>query len=76
MAREPSWRGTLIDAQREPAERTTTKRSDATARRPKRQNEPNQRFRSGLAASATRSRVFAAHGRERRGRTAELPAAA
>ncbi len=43
---------------------------------PKRQNEPNQQLRSGLAMSATRSRVFAAHGRERRWRGSVLPAAA
>jgi hypothetical protein len=41
-----------------------------------RQYEPNELFRSGLAASASRSGVFAAHGRERRWRGSVLPAAA
>ncbi len=38
---------------------------------PKRQNEPNQRFRSDWAASGTRSRDCAASGRVQRWRYAE-----
>ena len=38
---------------------------------PKRQNELNQRFRSDWAASTTRSRACAAHGRVRRWRYAK-----
>ena len=73
---EPGWRGSSIHAKREPQALTTAKFGEGSVQSPKRQNELNQRFRSGSAASATRSRVFAAHGRERRRRVAVLPAAA
>ncbi len=76
MARR-AWLAWHLDPREAPADGADQdKPPESTEQSPKRQDEPNELFRSGLAASATRSRVFAAHGRERRGRTSKPPAAA
>ncbi len=76
MARN-AWLAWQLDPREAPADGADQdKPPESTEQSPKRQDEPNEQFRSGSAASASRSRVFAAHGRERRRRGSVLPAAA
>ncbi len=76
MARR-AWLAWQLDPREAPADGADQdKPPESIEQSPKRQYEPNELFRSGLAVSASRSRVFAAHGRERRWRGSVLPAAA
>ncbi len=76
MARR-AWLAWHLDPREAPADGADQdKPPGSTEQSSKRQGEPNELFRSGLAASASRNHVFAAHGRERRWRGSVLLAAA